>query len=278
MSNCIGKVVSDLVENQYFQESEIYKKIDFENLNPNEVIMQIFSYFNAEELTRCFLVSKKWKILTNHEHLWKALHPTIAFGKKQWAKYFGKIGKEPLLPIDIHKIFKRDETIAQTHMLVLIPETVDDKPLNLKTLGELVKAPKEGHATQYERFRDVIAKEHGHQPTAKSHWVLMKKSLIKKSIGKSYIDQQELIAKLAKKTGIDYEVPNALDVAICIFIQFISSKKIPFNSNAFVSTRCQEKIQSDQVAVGCFSAAKGLNIYQQSNNELCGIAAMRKFF
>ena len=243
------------------------EKIDFVNSLPKEMTHAIFSHLNAEELTRCFRVNKTWKVLASHEPLWNALSPKIAFGKKQWAKYFGDIGIEPPLPKDIHKILKSPcpffpgKKVEETHMLVLIPETIDGKPLNLTTLGELVKAPKEGHATEYRYIWDAIVKEHGNHSAAKSHWVLMTKDVIEGSRNKSYTDQQALIADLAKQTGIDYEVPNVLDAAICIFMKYISSEERLFNDNdPLTYTRCQEKTEGYQVAVGGFSPA-GLGVY-----------------
>ena len=67
-------------------------------------------------------------------------------------------GVEPPLPPDIHQILASPcpiwpgKTIQETHMLTLIPATVNNQPFTLKTLGELIKQPKTGPATQFKYF------------------------------------------------------------------------------------------------------------------------------
>ncbi len=188
--------------------------------------------------------------------LWKVLLlREIVFGKKQWETYFGEIGKEPPLPKDIYEILNSPcpiflgKKVRETHMLVLIPETVNGKPLNLTTLEELVKAPKEGHATQYsdDISGEILNDEHANQATAKSHWALMTMDVIPESRNKSYSDQHDLITELAKQTGINYEVPNVLDVAICILMHYIGDGKRLFTDDPLTCTRCQENVQGSQL-------------------------------
>ena len=149
---------------------------DFTLLFPEEISLAIFSYLNSQELTRCFCVNKTWKALASDEVLWNTLLPRIAFGKAQWETYFGDIGQVPPLPKDIHQILKSPcpfwpgKKVEETHILMLIPESVNSKPLTLSTLGELVKAPKYGHATQYRYIWGKIIHKHGNQATAKSHF------------------------------------------------------------------------------------------------------------
>src|SRR5262249_24838848 len=147
------------------------------------------------------------------------------------------------LPKDIHKILKSPcpfsffpwYKIEDTHMLVLIPETVNGMPFDLTTLGKLVQAPKEGHATQFnfisidncKSFNDI----NGNLAMPKSHWVLMTKDVINGSRGQYYKSQQALIAKVNKKSGMNYEAPNVLAAATCIFMHYISSKERLFNNN-----------------------------------------------
>ena len=266
-------------------KEEIEVKVDFVDLLPQELSLKIFSYLKAKELARSFRVNMTWKVLASDEALWNALSPKMAFGKNEWAKYFGDIGKVPPLPKDIHKILKSpcpfwpEKKVEETHMLVLIPETVNGKPLNLKTLGELVKKPEEGHATQYRYILEEIINEHGNQATAKSHWVLMTKDVIPGSRNKSYADQQALIAECAKKARAHYEVPNVLDAAICIFMHSISSGERLFTDKPWTYARCSEKAQGYQIVVGGFSSA-GLLVDHFSFFDCVsyGVAALRKFF
>ncbi len=284
MFNPISEFISGTVS-QYQPKvnEEVEVKVDFVNVLPPELILEIFSYFKAEELARCFRVNKIWKVLASDETLWNALTPKIAFGKKEWETYFGDVGQVPPLPKDIHKTlksrcpFRPEETVEKTHMLVLIPKTVNGKPLTLKTLDELVKAPKAGHATQYRYIWEKIINEHGDQATAQPHWVLMTKDVVPESRNKSYVDQQALIAECAKKTNINYEVPCVLDTAICIFMHSISLGERLFTDKPWTYTRCQEKVQGYHIVVGGFSSA-GLDVSLALDDVNVGVAALRKFF
>lgn len=264
--------------------------IDFNSL-PRDVALKIFSYLNAKELTRCQQLNKKYKELASNEALWNALPPPEGtFDEKQWEKYIGNVGKVPPLPKDIHKILKSPcpfwprKKVEETHMLVLIPKTVNDQPLTLAHLGELVKAPKEGHAISYRSIGipDFISNEHYQQATPKSHWVLMTKDVIEGSIAESYPDQQARIAELNKETGLNYEVPNVLDAAICIFMHYVRSKERLFNDKLglpYTFTRCQENINGYLVGIGYFtSAGLCLGSCTIETTAGCGVGALRKFF
>ena len=64
--------------------------------------------------------------------------PPWVFGASEWNKYFGDVGAEPSLPDDI---VQRLPELSKNNVLVLVPATVNGKPLTLKTLGELVQNP-----------------------------------------------------------------------------------------------------------------------------------------
>ena len=240
---------------------------------------------NSAQLVNCCLTSKTWNVLASNENLWNGVVlREKAFGKKQWETYFGDIGIEPPLPTDIRNILKSPcpffpgKKVRESHILVLIPETVNGKRLNLTLLGELVKAPKDGKATQYRYIWDEIINDQGiNQATPKSHWALMTKDVIPGSRNKSYPDQKKMIADVVEKTEINYEVPNAIDALICIFMHHISSGERLFNDNPYTGTRCQESIQGYPIYVGGFSPA-GLfvSIYDIDDDSI-GVAALRKF-
>jgi hypothetical protein len=174
-------------------------------------------------------------------------------------------------------------------MLVFIPEIVNDKPLNLKTLGELVKAPKEGHATQYRYIRDAVMEEYGRQSNVRPHWVLMTKNVIEGSKKKSYAEQQALIANVAKKTKINYEIPHLLGATVCIFMHYVRSGEHLFfaieDKDLATNTRCQQtSLGCLRIMVGVFNA-EGLavncgrcSVYDKGD-EVNGVAAaMRMYF
>ena len=118
-------------------------------------------------------------------------YPSIAFGKADWGKYFGDIGLEPPLPKNIEKIlnepcsFWPDKTVKETHLLVLIPNTVNGKLFTMNYLEELIQKPKSGHSTKYRCYIDS-AKEAVGDKSYPSHWILMTRDIIPDSRGNKY--------------------------------------------------------------------------------------------
>ena len=109
---------------------------------------------------------------------------SIAFGKAEWAKYFGNVGIEPPLPPNIDEILNSpcpiwpEKKIHETHLLTLIPTTVAREPLTLKILEKFMKKPKQGPAAKYKRF-DLG--EYQDQPATESHWTLFTRDVIPNS-------------------------------------------------------------------------------------------------
>ena len=193
--------------------------------------------------------------------------PSIAFGKAKWAIHFGDIGHEPPLPPDIDKIlsspcpffssFWSNKKVEETHMLVLIPATVNGNPLTLKSLGELVKAPKQGNASKYEY---LSLGEYKDTPTPRSYWALMTRDVLEGTRSKNYSDQKKIVEGFRQKTGIPYEVPNVLPTAVCLFMIHASTGKHLYGRDPWTYTRCQEAYNKDwQLVAGGF-ASPGLDV------------------
>ncbi len=207
--------------------------------------------------------------------------PSCAFGATEWKKYFGDVGVEPPLPKDIDRIlsspcpFWPSKKVQETHLLVLVPQTVSGKPLNLKTLGELVKKPFQGPAAQY-RFFDIG--EYIDPAAPSSHWVLMTRDVIEGSCGrkKTYQDQQKL---LNQKGHGDYAVPTVLDATVCIFMEHVRSGTRLYSDSPWTCTRCQEKYDAGwQLVVGGFFASGGLGISNGGwGAGTIGIGGCRRF-
>ncbi len=137
-------------------------------------------------------IATESEILQNHWLTFDAQgFDGMAFGKKRWDEFLGDIGDEPPLPENIHEILKSPcpfwsgKRIEETHMLFLIPSTIDGKALsNLKTFREIVNAQTQKNGSKLsayifpqENFRD-------HQPSGQSYWVLMTKEAVnKKKLG-----------------------------------------------------------------------------------------------
>jgi hypothetical protein len=179
----------------------------------------------------------------------------MAFGAAEWRKYFGDVGAEPPLPPAIGKVLSK---IHGTHLLVLVPQAVNGQPLTLKSLGELVKKPLQGHSSQYGM---VNLGEYTDSPLPRSRWALVTRDVIADSRGKSYKDQQAILASYSQKAKMSYVVPRVLDVTTAIFMEYVRTGIMPYGQNPKTYTICQEKYgQNFQLAVGFFSCPELLEL------------------
>lgn len=195
--------------------------------------------------------------------------PEEAFGAAAWNKYFGDVGKEPPLPADIETIlsspcpFTRDKIVKDTHVLVLVPKTVNGETYNLKTLGNLIRKPKEtGNATQYSSFWDKIGEQ-----TVDSDWVLMTRSAVIRP-STSYEEQ----VKELKAASQDYDAPSTLEAATAILMHHVRSGEQLFGDDNY--THCQECVRNIQAAVGSFTT-EGLEVDPLVNGRH-GLAGCRR--
>ena len=210
--------------------------------------------------------------------------PPTAFGADAWKKYFGDVGVEPPLPPDIDQIlsspcpFWPSKKVHETHLLVLVPQTVGGQPLTFKILGELVKNPLQGSSTQYKGF---YLGNYIESAAPSSHWVLLTRDVIEGSRNKSYSDQQTLVSK--KGQGV-YTVPTILDATVCIFMEHVRSGTKLYGDRPLTFTRCQEKYRAESDAnwhlvVGGFAPEghSGLVVINRSGvHEKHGVGGCRK--
>ena len=211
--------------------------------------------------------------------LTKTLFRNKAFGKKEWGKYFGDIGLEPPLPADIEKIlnepcsFWPDKKVKETHLLVLIPNTVNGEPFTMNYLEELIQKPKFGHATKYSNYSDYAREALGDK-SYPSHWVLMTRDIIPGSRYENYSKCCELLADHSKKTGLSYESPHLLDATASILMHYVKTGGRLYSDDPATWTYSQGVSQDEySFIVGCFSLG-GLDVDYGNN---FGIASCRKF-
>ena len=141
--------------------------------------------------------------------------PAWVCGAAEWKKYIGDPGVEPPLPPEI---IQRLGELNANNVLVLIPETVNGRPLDLKLMGELVQKPLQGHATKYNYFN---IGEYVDRPASKSHWALLTRTVIDGSRNKLLKEEQAVLDSYSLKTGIPYEVPTILDATVCNFMEYV---------------------------------------------------------
>ncbi len=197
------------------------------------------------------------------------------FGKSQWGTCFGDIGAEPPLPDNIGEILDRpcvfwpDKKVRETHMLVLIPNTVNGKPFNLNHLSELIREPKAGYKTQYLDYSDRSGEQVGR--SSSSHWVLMTRDVIPNSRSKDYEAIEALVQTHAQQSGIPYEIPTALEAATAILMEYVKTGERLYSEKVTV---CQRPVNKNQwiAAIGPFvsEGLMGENFYQEEISSLIG--------
>ena len=219
-------------------------------------------------------VSKKWKRLASEPVLWKnAVYKELAFGNDKWAQCFGEeVVKDEdreeefaSLPLGsivedykrFHSAFPK-KNAKDNLMLVRLPKTLNGQ-LTLKSLGELAKRYFHESDTGYRFIWSAIVDELGDKSIDKSRWVLMTKDVLPGSRDKSYTEQKEIVADLAQKAIIGYEVPETLEAAVCILAQYFGSNTRLFSDSPWTYTRCKENVQGYQIVVGGFAPA-GLGV------------------
>jgi 50S ribosome-binding GTPase len=215
--------------------------------------------------------------------------PAMAIGPKEWIQYFGEVGETPPLPADINQIlsgrcpFWPSKKVSDTHLLVLIPATVDGKPFTLDLLGELIKRPKEGgHKTEYRGYADAVQKELGGQSPGRSYWVLMTREVLEGSRDKRYDTQKKLVSDHARRTGFSYELPDVLGAATAILLHHARTGERLYTDRPSTYMRCQEKVAWDQypITVGNFSSGGLLvdaDFFAHSHYYDFGVSCLRKF-
>jgi hypothetical protein len=235
------------------------------------------SCFNGVAGCRKFLVEEGSKPLAT------------AFGAKEWQQYYGEVGAAPPLPADIDAIldslcpFGNGEKVRDTHLLVLIPAAVDGALFTLNLLAELIEHPKNGgHRTRYRDYNSDVEAQIGAVSPAASYWLLMTRSVLPESRCKSYGDQAKLMAAHARRTGLPYELPKALEAATVILTHHVQNGERLYSDSSYAYTRCQESVFIEELAefpvvVGRFESA-GLGICHDFFGHLRGgVAGCRKF-
>jgi F-box domain len=275
---------------------ELVENINQRPLNslPEELVLEIFSQLNLATHGKSRLVSKGWNQFLGESTRWKrTVYKEIApFGNDEWAKCFGKDvvkneedDKEEFLSlspaiVEDYRRFKSafpEKSAKDSLMFVRLPKTLNGR-LTLKSLGEMAKRYFPDNDTGYNFISPAIFDELGDKSIDKSRWVLMTKDVLPGSRYKSYDKQKYIIANLAQKALIGYEVPETLEAAACILAKYFDSNTRLFSDNPWTYTRCKENVQNLQTFVGGFAPA-GLDVYCCNcyDFDIIGVAALRKF-
>jgi hypothetical protein len=219
---------------------------DILSLIPNEISVEILSYLNQQELTGASKVNKQWKVLADTDSLWNELYLRDnlkkAFTKKDWNN-FGDIGEEPPLPKGIINIlkgpcpFSPGKTVGETHRLVLIPETMNDKPLTFAAFNKARQHSKDNYPYMHLPDNCNFLKKYGEESTGHAHWIFLTDGEIKES----------LVQERIKNQGTTQISQNKPEMAICFTIK---NREYPvrvlhLNHTQLAGMNCYTLISSD---------------------------------
>jgi energy-coupling factor transporter ATP-binding protein EcfA2 len=215
---------------------------------------------------------------------------SMAFGPQEWNRYYGKVGATPPLPADIDAILRSrcpfwpEKKVEDTHLLVLIPATVDGEPFTLNLLEKRIKSPKNGgKATEYRHYHHTVKSEIGTVSPPASYWLLMTRYVLPKSRGKGYGDQKKLVVGHARCTGLPYEVPKVLEAATAVLTHHVQDGVRLYGENPSIFTRCQDLVLYESkkypALVGGFGPS-GLYVQNPctyTSDQIRGVAACLRF-
>ncbi|MDN3509458.1 MAG: hypothetical protein P0S93_05565 [Candidatus Neptunochlamydia sp.] len=214
----------------------------------------------------------------------KFIPEEIAFGKDDWAKYFGEVGEVPPIPKGMAEALESPcpfhplKQMGDTHILVLIPQTVNDKPFTLNLLYQLLCNNKAKNPLGFARYSTSIQKGLGKNAIRLPYWVLMTKDVIPNSRSKSYKEQITLVRDKGK--GF-YDIPSAVEVAASIVMHYLKTGEVLYGTKPLTYTRCKEILKrGNPMAVGAFSSFKELEVVEGNTSPTTtanGMAAIRRF-
>ncbi len=203
----------------------------------------------------------------------------ISFLPKDWSN-FGIIRPfSSSIPEEIRAVlnsncpFNPGKIIAQTHILLFMPDLVNGQPLTLHSFRVLMEHPTNGLPSRFRDIWDQIIQDHGDTPLGRSGYVLITKDVIPDSRDQTYANQKALIRQHG---GVAYEPPSFLEMVILLAAVHNKKGVRLYGNNPSTYTSCQERFKVWQLAVGGFAPADlSIDIFPFVSKYL-GVAARRK--
>ncbi|MBF5059858.1 F-box-like domain-containing protein [Candidatus Neptunochlamydia vexilliferae] len=235
---------------------------------PSEVLRLILSYacISTQDEGCMVAVCKRWKALVENIRLDKVRN--FAFGKKDWEEHFGTIGDEPPVPSNTWKLlhgrcpFGLGKRIKDSHLLALIPKTIDGEKFSLNSLIQFING-------DYNKYRckiserasnKCITEELGNRGILNSRWILITHSLLQGSKGMGPPQRDALIKK-----HTPYHVPPVLDAITAAVCHYLKTGKVFLKEHAYM--RCYETTYGNwsgprgPISVGSFNCRFGFHIH-----------------
>ena len=211
----------------------------------------------------------------------QAASPSLVFfGKRLWETYFGDVGDEPPLPVGIEAILQSpcpyypEKKLEETHLLTLIPKSVNGKPLTLNLLSALVKSPNnEGFSTKL-LINDSVKAEIGEKPVEGSYWALLTQCAVPATPDKEFWEQVVLLKP-------SYKVPSCLEACVSILAHYVHTgeKLYPYRPQTWTRTAERVEQKERRILVGRFDPV-GLSVTAIRSewiaHEYYGLAGVQK--
>lgn len=200
------------------------------------------------------------------------------YGLEEWANIGINVTDAPPLPANLKQMYRspcpfwKGKTIGETHMLVLIPKKLGDKP----TTSNRLKKLSENYFSdeyRYHIYRRVFKDEDGHKRFDASYWILMTKDVVPGTLNQLYS------SKVFPK---GYEPPTLIEAHTSMLTQYLRGRKLTKKSTYLFHknlTMCQERkvgVDYHFIVGGCNEY--GLTLYTpiHCNFNYVGMAAVKK--
>ena len=266
---------------------------------PDEILKEIFFCLNPTDLMHGACVSKKWTLLAS-DPLKMAIYKQIAIGPEKYAEYldaktlelecqkaFASLPKNILEDRKMKSGAFPEETVGQTEILFW---SVGSCTVN--SCGSIFKKYLPDSKSGFAFKTDPVGDEYD-KPSDKSRWVSMTIRVLPKTLNMPYKGgdgfsategQVDIIAQLAKETGLNYEVPTLNLTIQGMLAHLISTRRKQIGAEELeylfkdVYTRVQERGRYGQMVVGGSGpAGSAVRSRFDFDHIFIGVAALRKF-
>ena len=202
-----------------------------------------------------------------------SLLPAQALGAAAWA-HLGDVGEEPPLPENMEAILAEPcptalglkrfgTTIGETHILVLIPATLNGEKLTLERFKTLLDSRDGPKITRW------LPGGNGNNHAAVSYWALISKDCIQGSKSKTYAQQKQMVAQL----GDRYRLPKFIEMVFGLYLQ-----EVTHHDNLYANSwgRCEE-MHSDRYPMACrgFGGGGGVSYQDDVARIKMGVGVFR---
>ncbi len=201
--------------------------------------------------------------------------PEQALGAAAWA-HLGDVGEEPPLPENMEAILAEPcpaalglerfgTTIGETHILVLIPATLNGEKLTLERFKTLLDSKNGLKITEW------YPKGNENNHAAASYWALISKGCIQDSKNQTHAQQKQMVAQL----GDRYRLPKVIEMAFGLYLQEVTHHDSLYADDSWAR---REDMRSDGYSIVCRGFGGGGGVSNRYDNAIIsvGVGVFRK--